>query len=138
MDVSSSPHHGPIHQFGCSCPTGRRRWAVVHGSLEDAEAKRAELRLRRRRGERTEPTRQRFAEYAWEWLDRQSCRDRTREIVERAVQRGDLPPGSDVELLSMLPLTLLQSWRAEHGRGPDDTAVERIVDQFYTPRHGRG
>lgn len=57
---------------------------------------------------------------------------RTREIVERAVQRGDLPPRSDVELLSMLPLTLLQSWRAEHGRGPDDAAVDRIVDQFYT------
>src|ERR671924_931246 len=44
--------------------TGRRRWAVVHGSLDDAEAKRAELRLRRRRGERIQPTRQTFADYA--------------------------------------------------------------------------
>ena len=39
--------------------TGKRRWAVVHGSLDDAEAKRAELRLRRRRGERIEPIRRR-------------------------------------------------------------------------------
>src|ERR671936_85547 len=31
--------------------TGKRRWAVVHGSLEDAEAKRAQLMLRRRRGD---------------------------------------------------------------------------------------
>jgi AcrR family transcriptional regulator len=70
---------------------------------------------------------------AWRQTMTRTLWDRTREIVERAVQRGNLPPDSDVELLSMLPLTLLQSWRAEHGRGPDDTAVERIVDQFYTP-----
>jgi AcrR family transcriptional regulator len=56
-----------------------------------------------------------------------------RVIVERAIKRGELPAGSDVELLSMLPLTLLQNWRLEHGRGPDDAAVERIVAQFYTP-----
>src|SRR6266851_4240603 len=37
--------------------SGTRRWAIVHGSLEEAEAKRAELVLRRRRGERIEPTR---------------------------------------------------------------------------------
>jgi AcrR family transcriptional regulator len=56
-----------------------------------------------------------------------------RVIVERAIERGELPEASDVELLSMLPLTLLQNWRLEHGHGPDDAAVERIVDQFYTP-----
>ena len=38
-----------------------------------------------------------------------------------------------VGLLSMLPLTLLQNWRLEHGQSPDDAAVERIVNQFYTP-----
>jgi hypothetical protein len=32
-----------------------------------------------------------------------------------------------------LPLTLLQNWRLEHDQGPDNQAVERIVDQFYTP-----
>jgi AcrR family transcriptional regulator len=57
----------------------------------------------------------------------------TREIVERATQRGELPAASDVELLAMLPLTLLQTWRQEHDQGPDDAAVERIVAQFFTP-----
>jgi AcrR family transcriptional regulator len=54
-------------------------------------------------------------------------------IVEHAIERGELPRASDVELLSMLPLTLLQNWRLEHDQGPDNQAVERIVDQFYTP-----
>jgi AcrR family transcriptional regulator len=56
-----------------------------------------------------------------------------RVIVERAIGRGQLPAASDVELLSMLPLTLLQNWRLEHEHGPDDAVIERIVDQFYTP-----
>src|SRR5918912_333903 len=56
-----------------------------------------------------------------------------RVIVEHAIERGELPAASDVELLSMLPLPLLQNWRLEHEQGPDDAVVERIVDQFYTP-----
>lgn len=59
--------------------------------------------------------------------------DCVREIVERAVTRGELPATTDVELLSMLPVTLLQNWRLEHGQSPDEAAVERIVNQFYTP-----
>ena len=59
--------------------------------------------------------------------------DRVREIVERAVARGELPATTDVDLLSMLPVTFLQSWRLEHGQSPDDAVVERIVSQFYTP-----
>jgi AcrR family transcriptional regulator len=55
-----------------------------------------------------------------------------RVIVDRAVERGELPPTSDVELLAMLPVILLQNWRLEHEQGPDDTVVERIVAQFYT------
>jgi len=54
-------------------------------------------------------------------------------IIEHAIERGELSRASDVELLSMLPLTLLQNWRLEHDQGPDNQAVERIVDQFYTP-----
>jgi AcrR family transcriptional regulator len=61
-----------------------------------------------------------------------------RSIMERAVERGELPADSDVEMLSMLPLSLLQNWRAEHGQGPDDSVVERIVDQFYTPARELG
>ena len=56
-----------------------------------------------------------------------------RVIVERAVERGELAASSDVELLSMLPLTLLQNWRLAHDQGPDDALVKRIVDEFYTP-----
>jgi hypothetical protein len=56
-----------------------------------------------------------------------------RVIVERAIGRGELPAASDVDLLALLPVTLLQSWRQEHEQGPDDSVVERIVAQFYSP-----
>jgi AcrR family transcriptional regulator len=60
--------------------------------------------------------------------------DCLRTIVSRAVDRGELAPDSDVELLAQLPLSLLQTWRQEHDERPDDAVVERIVAQFYTPR----
>jgi AcrR family transcriptional regulator len=60
----------------------------------------------------------------------------TQTIVERAIARGELPAASDVDLLAMLPVTLLQSWRQAHDQGPDDTVVERIVAQFFTPTPG--
>jgi AcrR family transcriptional regulator len=56
-----------------------------------------------------------------------------RTIVARAAERGELPAGSDVELLAALPLSLLQNWRLQHQQDPDDAVVERIVAQFYTP-----
>ena len=56
-----------------------------------------------------------------------------RTIVSRAVDRGELAPDSDVELLAQLPLALLQTWRQEHDERPDDSVVKRIVAQFYTP-----
>jgi AcrR family transcriptional regulator len=56
-----------------------------------------------------------------------------RVIVERAIERGELPASTDVELLSTLPLTLMQNWRLEHDQSPDGAVVRRIVDQFYTP-----
>jgi AcrR family transcriptional regulator len=57
----------------------------------------------------------------------------TRSIVERAIARGELPAASDVDLLAMLPVTLLQSWRQAHDQSPDDRVAERIVAQFFTP-----
>lgn len=39
-----------------------------------------------------------------------------RTIVSRAAGRGELPEGSDIELLSLLSLSLLQNWRLEHGK----------------------
>src|SRR6266536_4438732 len=71
--------------------SGTRRWQVVHGSLEEAEAKRAELLLRRRRGERIQPTRQTFEEYARAWLERQDVRPRTREIYTWALEQHLIP-----------------------------------------------
>ena len=56
-----------------------------------------------------------------------------RVILERAIERGELPAMPDVELLSMLPLTLMQNWRVEHEQGPSEALVERIVAQFYSP-----
>ena len=56
-----------------------------------------------------------------------------RTIITRAASRGELQAGSDIELLSQLPLSLLQNWRLEHDQDPGDAVVERIVRQFYTP-----
>lgn len=56
-----------------------------------------------------------------------------RVILERAIERGEIPAMTDVELLSMLPLSLMQNWRVEHAHGPDAALVERIVAQFYSP-----
>lgn len=56
-----------------------------------------------------------------------------RHIVTRAAGRGELPAGADIELLSQLPLSLLQNWRLEHAEQPGDDVADRIVAQFYTP-----
>jgi len=82
---------GPPYEIAYLDASGTRRWAVVHGSLEDAEAKRAELRLRRRRGERNQPVRKSFEEYAWEWLELQACRERTREVHSWALREHLIP-----------------------------------------------
>lgn len=56
-----------------------------------------------------------------------------REIIERAVESGELPPGTDIALLSSLPAALLLAQRLVAGRHPDDAFAERIVDQFFSP-----
>lgn len=71
--------------------TGTRRWQTVAGTLDEAEAKRSELMLRRRRGERIQPTRQAFADYATAWLERQTCRERTREKYSWAMRQHLIP-----------------------------------------------
>ena len=57
----------------------------------------------------------------------------TQAIVGRAIARGELPAASDGDLLALVPVALLQSWRHTYDYPPDDTVVERIVAQFYTP-----
>jgi integrase len=81
----------PPYEIAFLDSTGKRRWEVVHGNLEVAEARRAELRLRRRRGERIEPTRQTFEQYAGEWLERQTVRPRTLEIYGWALNQHLIP-----------------------------------------------
>jgi AcrR family transcriptional regulator len=56
-----------------------------------------------------------------------------REILERAVERGELPPGTDVAILSSVPPALLLAQRLVAGQHPDDAFAERIVDQFFSP-----
>jgi integrase len=82
---------------------GKQRWETVDGSLEDAEARRADLRIRRRRGERIAPTRQTFAEYAHEWLNRQDVRPRTRELYVWALERHLLPRLGNRQLAQITP-----------------------------------
>src|SRR5262249_44992604 len=55
-----------------------------------------------------------------------------RTIVPRAIQRHEIPASSDVELLSLLPVAILQHWRLVSDRKPDDDLLDRLVTQFYS------
>jgi integrase len=81
----------PPYEISYFDSSGTRRWRTVEGSLDEAEAKRAELTLRRHRGERIQPTRQTFADYASQWLERQACRERTREKYSWALRQHLIP-----------------------------------------------
>jgi site-specific recombinase XerD len=76
---------GPPYEISYLDSNGRRRWEIIHANLDAAEARRAELRLRRRRGERIEPCRQTFQQHADEWLERQGARERTLELYRWAL-----------------------------------------------------
>ena len=82
---------GPPYEFCYLDSTGKRRWEVVHGNLDVAESRRAQLMLRRRAGERIEPSRQTFADYAAEWQTRHTVRPRTVEIYRWALNQHLLP-----------------------------------------------
>jgi integrase len=82
---------GPPYEIAFLDSSGKRRWEVVHGNLEVAETRRAELRIRRNRGERIEPCRQTFQQYAEEWLERQTVRERTLEIYRWALSKHLIP-----------------------------------------------
>ena len=82
---------GPPYEFCYLDSTGKRRWEVVHGNLDVAETRRAQLMLRRRAGERIEPSRQTFADYAADWQTRHTVRPRTVEIYRWALNQHLLP-----------------------------------------------
>jgi integrase len=81
----------PPYEFCYFDSRGSRRWQTVEGSLDEAEAARAELLLRRRKGGRIEPGRERFEEYARGWLARQTTRPRTQEKLVWALERHLIP-----------------------------------------------
>jgi integrase len=81
----------PPYEISYFDSRGTRRWLTINGTLDQAEARRAELLLRRRRGSRVEPTRQSFEQYAREWLARQDCRPRTQEKLVWALEQHLIP-----------------------------------------------
>jgi integrase len=71
---------------------GRQRWETIYGSLREAEARRAELRVRQWRGQRPESSEPFHEyEYAHAWLDSQQVRPRTREVYNWALERHLIP-----------------------------------------------
>ena len=57
-------------------------------------------------------------------------RDQLRRIIEAAVQRADLPGGTDVELIiDVGPALMVQQYVRLHGQLPEDLA-DRIIEQF--------
>ena len=56
-----------------------------------------------------------------------------RNILERAVERGELPPSTDVELLATVPAAMLFTRRLLGGHQPDEAFVSRLVDQLCPP-----
>lgn len=53
-------------------------------------------------------------------------------IIEQAVERGELPAHTDVELLAMLPMALIHQQFLLVGRPADEGLARRIVDEFFT------
>lgn len=56
-----------------------------------------------------------------------------RTIIERAVDRGELPPHTDVELLATLPMALIHQHFVLTGKPADEDLATRIADQFFSP-----
>ena len=108
---------GPPYEFCYLDSTGRRRWEVVHGNLDVAETRRAQLMLRRRAGERIEPSRQTFADYSAEWLTRQTNRSRTLEGYRWALARH-LTPYFGRRRLDQISVEDIAAFIAQmHGKG---------------------
>jgi integrase len=81
----------PPYEISYFDSRGQRRWLTVNGTLNEAEAKRAELMLRRHHGGQVTLTRQSFEQYAREWLARQDCRPRTQEKLVWALEQHLIP-----------------------------------------------
>ncbi len=54
-----------------------------------------------------------------------------RAIVARGVARGELPPGTDIELLADVVPALIRYRRQTSGAAPDAGYVRRVLEQFF-------
>jgi AcrR family transcriptional regulator len=54
-----------------------------------------------------------------------------RTIIERAVERGELPPNTDVELMATLPMALIHQHHGLTGELANEGLARRIADQFF-------
>lgn len=55
-----------------------------------------------------------------------------RTIIERAVERGELPAQTDVELMATLPIALVHQHYVLTGKPADEAFARRIADQFFS------
>jgi AcrR family transcriptional regulator len=62
--------------------------------------------------------------------------DPVRAIIQRGVERGELPPSTDVELLMAVGPALMHHRRLASGHPLDERFARRIVEQFF-PRTRR-
>jgi AcrR family transcriptional regulator len=57
-------------------------------------------------------------------------------IIRRGIERGELPPSTDVDLLVAIGPALVHHRRMTTGQAADERFARRIVEQFF-PRAGR-
>jgi hypothetical protein len=55
-----------------------------------------------------------------------------RALVARAVERGELPEGTDIELVADIAPALVRYRRQTTGRHLDEAFINRVADQFFT------
>ena len=61
-----------------------------------------------------------------------------RTIIERAAERGELPPHTDVELMATLPIALIHQHYVLTGRPADEGLARRIAGQFFSAARSPG
>jgi integrase len=119
---------------------GVRRWKVVDGGLEDAQAALDEIRQRKRRGERIKPSTLTIAEVWRPWLDGQAqLRERTRDRYRVAFECQVVPRLGHVRVselnedhvsrLIALMRDGLQPTRDAYGRRIERPRTRRVRDE---------
>jgi integrase len=126
---------------------GRRRWQVVDGGLEQADAALADVKQRKRKGERIAPSRATLVEISGPWLDSQArLRPRTRERYRTAFEAQILPRLGQVRVCDVTEdhvAKLISSMRQglevvrdQHGRLVERPRT-RLVRVRVIDEHGR-